>query len=160
MAFRRYEQNGGERYYSQPYIKPMPPSGYAIQRNGEISPDVATLLDQPIMSPGLIDPTQYVGVWHPDDVNSPNPITCMRPNPNIQTIRALVCTPNKAELERRARLGLKTVIGVPKPITEVVTAANGDQVAIDENGDVAATKKAPNFVPIALAAAAAWFFLM
>ena len=160
MAFRRYEQNGGERYYRQPYLKPMAPSGYAIQRNGEISPDVATLVEQPIMSPGLIDPSQYMGAFHPDDYYSSVPITCMRANPNIQTIRALVCTPNKAELERRAALGLKTVIGVPKPIKDVVTDANGDQVAIDENGDVAATKKAPNLVPVALAAAAAWFFLM
>jgi hypothetical protein len=112
------------------------------------------------MSEGLIDPGQYMGVWHPDDYYSSEPVTCMRGNPDIRTIRALVCTPNKAELERRASLGLKTVVGVPKPIKEVVTGPNGEQVAIDENGEVAATKKPPNVLPIALAAAAAWFFLM
>jgi hypothetical protein len=85
----------------------------------------------------------------------------MRGNPDIRSIIPLVCRPNPAEVERRKAEGLKTVLGVDKPITEVVTDANGDMVAIDENGDVAATKKAaPNIMPIALAAAAAWFFLM
>ncbi len=147
MALRRIMENGGggSRYYSQPYIKPSP---YL----------------EPIKSTGLIDPSQ-TGLFHPDDVNSPEPITCMRGNPNIQTIRALVCTPNKAELERRAELGLKTVVGVVGPVTEVIETTNGNgeavQVALDENGEVIATKKAPaNIVPIALAAAAALFFLM
>lgn len=165
MALRRTMQNGGGGgFYSQPYIKPMAPSGYSIQRNGAIAPDVATLIDQPFMSEGLIDPAQYTGLYLLEDVLSAKPITCMRGNPNIQTFRALVCVPNKAEIERRKSLGLKTVVGVDRPIKEIVETTNGNgetvKVAIDENGDVAATKKAPNIVPVALAAAAAWFFLM
>lgn len=151
MALRtRYMENGGGDRYAYPYRIFVPPTAPIIEA---------------VESPGLIDPSQYTGMFHIDDVNSSVPIMCMRANPNIQTIRALVCTPNKAELERRAELGLKTVIGVDRPIKEIIETKNGNgetiQAAIDENGDIAATKKAPpNILPIALAAAAAWFFLM
>lgn len=52
-----------------------------------------------------------------------------------------------------------------KPIAQIIETKNGNgetvKIAIDENGEVVATKKVPpNIVPIALAAAAAWFFLM
>lgn len=54
---------------------------------------------------------------------------------------------------------------VPEGTVKVVETKNGNgenvQIALDENGEVIATKKVPpNIVPIALAAAAAWFFLM
>jgi hypothetical protein len=110
---------------------------------------------------GMQKPVGYMGMYHWEDFYNTKPIACMRGNPDIRSIIPLVCRPNPAEVERRKAEGLKTVLGVDKPITEVVTDANGDMVAIDENGDVAATKKAaPNIMPIALAAAAAWFFLM
>lgn len=147
MALRRIMANGGG---GSGYIKPSP-------------------YIEPIASPDLIDPPQffgsgYFGMFHIDDVNSSEPITCMRANPNIRTIRALVCTPNKAELERRAELGLKTVIGVVGPVKEIIETQNGNgetvQIAIDENGDPVATKKKPNIMPLVLTAAAALFFLM
>jgi hypothetical protein len=127
MAFRRYEQNGGGGGY---YVKPMAPSGYSIQRNGTIAPDISTLIDQPIVSGGwpgdFIDPV--ADKW-------------------VETVKK---SPGLID---------------PSQIKATVTAidANGDKVelALDENGEVLAAKKAPaNIVPIALAAAAAWFFLM
>ncbi len=150
MALRTTYINGGAGdRYAFPYRTVIKPTPYM----------------EPIKTTGLIDPSQYFGMFHIDDVNSSEPITCMRANPNIQTIRALVCTPNKAELERRAQLGLKTVVGVVGPVKEIIETKNGNgetiQVAIDENGEIVASKKAPpNIVPIALAAAAAFFFLM
>ena len=150
MALRyRYSLNGEGDKYAFPYRTFVPPTAPIIEA---------------VKSPGLIDPSQYTGMFHIDDVNSLEPITCMRANPNIRTIRALVCTPNKAELERRAELGLKTVIGVDRPIKDIIETKNGNgetvTLAIDENGDVAATKKKPAVMPLVLAAAAAWFFLM
>lgn len=150
MALRTTYINGGAGdRYAFPYRNYIKPTPYM----------------EPIKSGDLIDSSQYFGMFHIDDVNSSEPITCMRANPNVQTIRALVCTPNKAELERRANLGLKTVVGVDRPIKEIVETKNGNgetvKVALDENGQVVATKKAPpNILPVALAAAAAWFFLM
>lgn len=54
---------------------------------------------------------------------------------------------------------------VPEGTVQVVKKKNGNgetvQIALDENGEVIATKKEPpNILPVALAAAAAWFFLM
>ena len=48
---------------------------------------------------------------------------------------------------------------------DIVTTKNGNgetvEIAVDENGEVVAAKKVPpNLVPLALAAAAAFFFLM
>lgn len=141
-------ENGGGDRYAYPYRNYVKPAPYM----------------EPIKSDGLIDPSQYFGMFHIDDVNSPEPITCMRANPNVQTIRALVCTPNQAEIERRANLGLKTIVGLDRPIKEIIETTNGNgetvKVALDENGEVVATKKAPNVMPLVLAAAAALFFLM
>jgi len=102
-------------------------------------------------------PVGYSGMYHWDDVNSTVPIMCMRGNPNIRTIMALVCKPNQAEIDRRAKSGLKTQL----PILET-KAPNGETVRIDadENGDVVSVTKKPNWLPLAAAAGAAWFFLM
>ncbi len=50
--------------------------------------------------------------------------------------------------------GIVDVVDVPASNGETVT------VAIDENGDVVAAETKPNLLPLALAAGAAYFFLM
>ena len=112
----------------------------------------------PTITPkGSTKPVGYIGMFHWDDVASAVPIMCMRSNPDIRTIMAAVCTPNKAELDRRKRLGIITQL----PIFET-KAPNGETVRIDadENGEVIAVTKKPNWLPLAAAAGAAWLLLM
>ncbi len=63
------------------------------------------------------DKDRWVGVtsmYHPDDINSTKPISCMRGNPNIQTFAAMVCKPNQAFIDWQKSQGLKTTL----PVTE------------------------------------------
>lgn len=137
MALRRTMLNGGgfgDRY------------AYPYRTTNKITPEKIPIVN-------LISEPLYLG-W--DD---PEPIYCMKSNPNIQTIRALVCKPNKAAIAEMAE-NFK-----PLPNGDVIIQAengNGEtvEIAVNGNGEVVAEKKAPNIVPLALAAAAAWFFLM
>lgn len=57
-------------------------------------------------------------MFHPDDVASSKPIMCMRGNPDVQTIRALVCTPNQAYIDMQKAKGLISTtlpVTAPKP---------------------------------------------
>lgn len=76
-------------------------------------------------------------MFHPDDISSSKPIQCMRTNPDVRTIVAMVCTPNQAYKDMQKAKGLKDTI-MP------VTAPTGK----------------PNLLPLALAAGAAYFFFM
>lgn len=137
MTIRRYEQNGGERYYSQPYIKPTLydlQQRYAIQ-NGSGGVDVATLINGSSIAQQTLLDQQKIAAF-------------------------------KEALARGNGLVYKSPGLIdPSQVVAVVDAVNGNgekvEIALDENGEPIAEKKAPlNIVPIALAAAAAWFFLM
>lgn len=57
------------------------------------------------------------GMYHPDDVASSKPISCMRTNPNIMTFAPMVCKPNQAWLDLQKESGLKTQLPLT-PVTE------------------------------------------
>lgn len=134
MAIRRTLLNGERDDYLRLRIAP------------KITPTIST------------KPVGYIGMFHWDDVASSVPIMCMRGNPDIRTIMALVCTPNQAAIDQREKLGFKDLF---LPVLET-KAPNGETVIIDadKNGDVVSVTKKPNWLPLAAAAGAAWFFLM
>jgi len=86
--------------------------------------------------------------------NDPTPIYCMKPNPKIMTIRALVCKPNKAAIEEMKQRGLRT------EVFPTIEAKNGNgetiEITVDENDKVIKVEKKPNFVPLAIAATIAF----
>lgn len=59
------------------------------------------------------------GFYHPDDIASSIPISCMRTNPNIRTIMPMVCKPNQAAIDDMAARGLKTTLPLSAPKQEM-----------------------------------------
>lgn len=142
MALRtRYMENGSRDRYAYPYRTFVPPTAPIIE--AEKIP----------IKINHVGGSLYLG-W--DD---PEPIYCMKANPNIMTIVPLMCKPNKAAIAEMA--------GNFKPLPSgdvVIQAENGNnetvEIVVDADGDVVAEKKVmPNILPIALAAGAALFFL-
>lgn len=148
MALRRTMLNGGGGFGDR-YAYPYRP----IYRAPIVTNKITPL--EPVKIPIKINHglSLYLG-W--DD---PEPIYCMKPNPNIQTILPLACKPNKAAIAEMAA-NFK-----PLPSGDVVIQAengNGEtvEIAVNGNGEVIAERPAPNIMPLVLAAGAALFFLM
>jgi hypothetical protein len=64
------------------------------------------------------------GLYHPDDVNSSIPISCMKTNPNWQFVTIQSCKGNQAFLDQQAALGYKTTFPIDSPVVEL-TDRNG-----------------------------------
>lgn len=152
----RYQQNGSG-YYVRPPVIQVPPTEPApilepIKTTGYIYDPASQEITAPQYAEGgdgtasEIERTAKIdeamerikidltggGMFHPDDVASSTPIACMRGNPDIRTIRALVCTPNQAFIDMQKAKGLTTTL----PVT-------------------VATEK-PNLLPLAIGAALIW----
>lgn len=54
---------------------------------------------------------------------------------------------------------LRTKIMPRGPVAEIIETENG-KIAVDENGEIIDVETKPNWVPLALAAGAAYFFLV
>lgn len=83
----------------------------------------------------IIDAGAGGGMYHPDDVSSAKPISCMRTNPNIQTLMPMVCKPNQAYIDMLKAQQLKTQVPIT-PVTE--------------------TQEMPALVPLAIGAGLIW----
>lgn len=91
------------------------------------------------------------------DIDDPTPIYCMRSwPPGVMYIQAAVCRPNKAAIaETEARFP-----NMEKLLLEL-TERDGSKVdVLVDDGEIIAVKKKPNWLPLALAAGAAYFFMM
>ncbi len=148
MALRRTMLNGGGGFGDR-YAYPYRPIYRAPIVTNKITPEKI-----PIAINFKSEPL-YLG-W--DD---PTPIYCMKPNPNVQTVRALMCKPNKAAIAEMADR-LKPSFAPNGDV--VIKAENGNgetvEIVVNGNGEIVAEKKAPNIMPLVLAAGAALFFLM
>lgn len=118
----------------------------------------------------------------------PVPTSCMKTDSGFTGTIAMVCKPNRAWLNQEAKRqelpiigpypapdGMKwtrvmciqapcppmlTPIDATKWLTIKTPIGESIEVAVDENGDVVSVKEKPNWLPLAAAAGAAWFFLM
>lgn len=80
-----------------------------IERTAKIDEAFKRLMETYASTAG--DKDRWAGItamYHPDDINSTTPISCMRGNPNIQTLVAMVCKPNQAFIDWQKSQGLKT----------------------------------------------------
>ncbi len=91
------------------------------------------------------------------DIADPTPIYCMRSwPPGVMYFQAQVCRPNPAAIaETEARFP-----NMEKLLLEM-TESDGSKVdVVVDDGEIVAVEKKPNWLPLALAAGAAYFFLM
>ena len=114
-------------------------------------------MTKPLPYKGIM-PIEYQTLIQPESLyigwDDPTPIYCMKANPNIMTIRAMVCKPNKAAIAEMEQRGLRT------KVFPTIEAKNGNgetvEITVDENDKVIGLEKKPNFVPLAIAAAIAF----
>lgn len=99
------------------------------------------------------------GFYHPDDINSTVPISCMKTNPNIYTIMPMVCKPNQAFLDEQERLGIKLTLP-----TDIFTPGTGTVIElVDQNGEttqIPVGDKQENLAPLVMLAGLAALLFM